>query len=86
MMHYFLGMEVWKNADGISMGQGNYAVEILKRFGMMDGKAMTTPMALKLKLLSDVSSETVDATMYRQMICSLMCLTNTRPDTCFAVN
>ena len=20
MMHYFLGMEVWKNADGISLG------------------------------------------------------------------
>ena len=33
MMHYFLGMDVWKNADGISMGQGKYAVEILKRFG-----------------------------------------------------
>ena len=22
MMHYFLGMEVWQNADGISLGQG----------------------------------------------------------------
>ena len=33
MMHYFLGMDVWKNADGISLGQGKYAVEILKRFG-----------------------------------------------------
>ena len=36
MMHYFLVMEVWKNVDGISLGQGKYAVEILKRFGMMD--------------------------------------------------
>ena len=25
MMHYFLGMEVWHNADGISLGQGKYA-------------------------------------------------------------
>ena len=25
MMHYFLGLEVWKNADGISLGQGKYA-------------------------------------------------------------
>ena len=53
MMHYFLGMEVWKNADGISLGQGKYAVEILKMFKMMDCKAMTTHMALNLKLLSD---------------------------------
>ena len=41
MMHYFLGMEVWQNADGISLGQGKYIVEILKRFGMMDCKDMT---------------------------------------------
>ena len=33
MMHYFLGMEVWQNADGISLGQGKYTIEILKRFG-----------------------------------------------------
>ena len=53
---------------------------------MMDCKAMTTPMESNLKLLSDSSSETVDATMYRQMIGSLMYLTNTRPDICFAMN
>ena len=72
MMHYFLGMEVWQNADGISLGQGKYVVEILKRFQMMDYTAMATHMALNLKLLSDASSEMVDAMMYRQMIGSLM--------------
>ena len=79
MMHYFLGMEVWKNEYGISLGQGKYVVEILKRFGMMDCKAMTTPMASNLKLLSVASSESVDAMMYHQKIGSLMYLTNTRP-------
>ena len=49
MMHYLLGIEVWKNADAISLGQGKYAVEILKRFRMMDCKAMTTPMELNLR-------------------------------------
>ena len=29
MMNYFLGMEVWQSADGIFLGQGNYALEIL---------------------------------------------------------
>ena len=53
---------------------------------MMDCKIMITPMASNLKLLSDASSNSVDATMYRQMIGSLMFLTNTRPDICFAVN
>ena len=53
---------------------------------MMDYKAMATPMESNLKLLSDSSSETVDATMYHQMIGSLMYLMNMRPDICFAMN
>ena len=53
---------------------------------MLDCKVTTTHMAFNLKLLCDASSESVDATMYRQMIGSLMYLTNTRPDICFAVN
>ena len=85
-MHYFLGMEVWQSANGIFLSQGKYAVEILNRFGMLDCKSMATPMASKLKLLSDASSELIDATMYHQMIGSLMYLTNTRPDICFNVN
>ena len=64
MMHYFLGMEVWKNTYGISLGQGKYAMEILNRFGMMDCKSMTTPMASNLNLLSNASSYLVDARMY----------------------
>ena len=86
MMHYFLGVEVWRNADGIILGQGKYVVEFLKRFRMMDCKAITTPMASNLKLFSDASLEAVDAMMYHQMIGSLMYPTNTRPDICFVVN
>ena len=86
MMHYFLGMEVWETTDGIFLGQGKHAVEILKRFGMMDCKSMTTPIASNMKLLCDASSESIDTTMYCQMIGSLMYLTNTRPDIRLAVN
>ena len=43
-------------------------------------------MALNLNLLSDASSKAVDATMYHQMIGSLMYLTKTRPNFCFVVN
>ena len=51
---------------------------------MMD--CMSTPMASNLKLLSDASSKSINAMMYRQMICSLMYLMDTIPDICFAVN
>ena len=53
---------------------------------MMEYKAMATPMASKLKLLSDASSEMVDATMYHQMIGSLMYLMNMRPNILFYVD
>ena len=53
---------------------------------MGDCKEMSTPMELNLKLLSDASSESVDAMKYRQMIYSLVYLTNTRLDIFFAVN
>ena len=52
---------------------------------MMDYKAMTTPMKLNLKLLSDASSKTVDAMMYHQMIGLLMYLMKLRPYIFFAV-
>jgi hypothetical protein len=46
---------------------------------------MNTPMETKLKLLVDTSSELIDATLYTQIIGSLMYLTNTRPDIFFVV-
>ena len=47
---------------------------------------MATPMDSNLKMLVDDSSELVDVTHYRQIIGSLMYLSNTRPTICFAVN
>ena len=64
MMHYFIGMEAWKNMDGIFLEKGKYAVEILKRFEMMEWKTMTIPMASNLMILSDASSEMDDSMMY----------------------
>jgi hypothetical protein len=86
LMHYYLGLEVWQSPEKIFLNQGKYAIEILKRFDMLEYKSMNTPMETKLKLLVDTSSELVDATLYRQIIGSLMYLTNNRPDICFVVN
>jgi hypothetical protein len=52
MMHYFLGLEVWQHTGEISLGHGKYAVDIMKRFGMVDCKPMSTPMITNLKKLN----------------------------------
>jgi hypothetical protein len=86
LMNYFLGLEVWQSPERIFLNQGKYAVEILKRFDMLECKSMNTPMETKLNLLVDTSSELIDATLYRQIIGSPMYLMNTRPHICFVMN
>jgi hypothetical protein len=86
LMHYFLGLEIWKQKGEAFLGQGKYTIEILKRFGMEDCKPMATPMITNLKKLNSSELERVNPTIYKQLIGCLMYLTNTRPDICFAVN
>ena len=52
----------------------------------MKCKSMYTPMETMLKLQVDTSLELVDATLYNQIIGSVMYLTNTRLDICFALS
>ena len=68
LVHYFLGLEVWKNSERIFLNQGKYAVEILKRFDMLEYKAMATPMDAHLKLLANDLSELVDVILYRSLV------------------
>ena len=86
LMHYFVCLEVWQRPEGIFLNQGNYVVEILKIFDILECKSMATPMDTHLKLLSDESSKLMDVTQYRHIIGSLMYLTNTRQDICFVLS
>lgn len=53
---------------------------------MEDGMPMSTLMITNLKKLSDFKGESVDPTLYRQLIGSLMYQVNIRPDICFGMN
>ena len=53
---------------------------------MLDCKEIKTPMVTKMKLLNDDSLERVDVTLYRNIIGSLMYLTNKRSKIFFIVN
>jgi hypothetical protein len=87
LMHYFLGLEVWQRQGEIFLAQGKYTMDVLKRFGMMDCKFMSTPMVTNLRKLHDsnTGSDLVDPTMYRQLIGSLMYMIHTRPDICYVL-
>jgi len=88
MMHYFLGLEVWKKPSEIFYSQGKYVVKILERFGMVECKFMTTLMELNFKKLcgSAFGLELGNASDYHQLIGALMFLVNSRPEICLAFN
>jgi hypothetical protein len=82
---YFLGFQVQQTSKGIYVSQLKYAQALVKRFGM-DGKSHArTPMSTSVKLHSDMAGKSVDQTMYRSMIGSLLYLTASRPDLAFSV-
>nr|GEV95347.1 hypothetical protein [Tanacetum cinerariifolium]GEW07986.1 hypothetical protein [Tanacetum cinerariifolium] len=59
--------------------------EILRKFGMTDGKSASTPIDTEKPLLKDPDGEDVDMHTYRSMIGSLMYLTLSRLDIMFTV-
>jgi hypothetical protein len=67
------------------MSQAKYTWDILKKFIILSCKP-TTPLEVGLKLYGHDDSKSVDVTLYRQLVGSLIYLTTTRPDISFAVS
>nr|GEY61115.1 hypothetical protein [Tanacetum cinerariifolium] len=81
----FLGLQVKQKKDGTFISQDKYVAEILRKFGLTDGKSASTPIDTEKPLIKDPDGEDVDVYTYRLMIGSLMYLTSSRPDIMFAV-
>nr|GEY01136.1 copia protein [Tanacetum cinerariifolium] len=74
-----------KNQNRIFISQDKYVAEILRKFGLTNGKLASTPIDTEKPLLKDHDGEDVDVHTYRSMISSLMYLTSLRPDIMFKV-
>ena len=87
-LHYFLGIEVKKNSDGLVLSQGKYAEDIIKRAGMNHNKSVSTPLSAvdKLNATEGEKLGPEDSTRYRSIVGALQYLTLTQPDISFAVN
>ncbi|XP_058733154.1 uncharacterized mitochondrial protein AtMg00810-like [Vicia villosa] len=82
---YFLGLQIKQMEDSIFLSQSKYAKNIIKNFGMDNASHKRTPAPTHLKLSKDESGTSVDQSLYRSMIGSLLYLTASRPDIAFAV-
>lgn len=84
-MKYFLGVEIQQSSEGIHMCQRKYAQEVLDRFGMKNCNSVKNPIVPGTKLTKECGGADVDATLFKQMVGSLMYLTATRPDMMYVV-
>eukprot|EP00253_Pinus_taeda_P021633 PITA_21633 len=86
ILHYCLGLEVCRDTGQTFLTQGKYARNLLEKFGMDQCRSTVTPLQQNLTLCSDDGTKEVDATMYRQLVSSLIYLTTTRLDLAYSVS
>ncbi|GKF80108.1 retrovirus-related pol polyprotein from transposon TNT 1-94, partial [Tanacetum coccineum] len=67
-MSFFLGLQISQSPRGIFINQSNYALEIIKKYGMLTSDPVDTPMVDKSKLDEDLQGKPVDPTHYCRMI------------------
>jgi hypothetical protein len=59
-LSYFLGLQIKQLKNSTFVSQGKYIREMLKKFGMKDAKAISTPIGTNGNLDSDASGNMVD--------------------------
>nr|GEU93529.1 putative ribonuclease H-like domain-containing protein [Tanacetum cinerariifolium] len=64
-LNFFLGLQVKQKPYGIFISQDKYVAEILRKFGLIDGKSAGTPIDTEKPLLKDPDGEDVDVHTYR---------------------
>uniref|UniRef100_A0A2N9HTG2 CCHC-type domain-containing protein n=1 Tax=Fagus sylvatica TaxID=28930 RepID=A0A2N9HTG2_FAGSY len=85
-LSYFLGLEVSSDSTGYYLSQAKYASDLLSRTGLTDTKVVSTPLEMNARLTPLDGTPLNDATLYRQLVGSLVYLTVTRPDIAHAVH
>ena len=71
--------------ERIFLSQSKYACDIIHRFHMEDCKLAPSPFQSGVKLSATCTSPKVDATLYHQLVGSILYLNHSHPDLSFAI-
>ncbi|KAK6143263.1 hypothetical protein DH2020_023611 [Rehmannia glutinosa] len=77
---FLFQLQIKQCQEGIYISQSKYTKELLKKFGIEEGRTVSTPMVTNVKIDKDEKDKSVDESKYRGMIGSLLYLTASRPD------
>lgn len=84
-LHYFLGIQINRSNNSLTLNQQGYIRDILERTHMSDSTPLSTPANAPSKLTS-TGDPFSDPKLYRQVVGALQYTTITRPDITDAVN
>lgn len=84
-LHHFLGVKISRTANSFILDQSLYISELLRKHGMLQSNAVSTPMTTGFDY--SVDSPSADITEYRQIVGGLLylCVTS-RPDISYSVS
>ena len=82
---HFLGLQIRQQDLGIFLSQSKYAKNLVKKFGLESASSIRTPISPNVKLTVDLLGKSVDSSLYKSIIGSLLYLTVSRPDISYSI-
>ena len=82
---HFLGLQICQQNLSIFLSQFKYTKNLVKKFGLESASSVRTPISPNVKLTIDLLGKSVNSSLYRGMIGSLLYLTTSIPDISYSV-
>ena len=82
---HFLRLQIHQQDSSIFLSQSKYAKNLAKKFGLESASSVKTPMSPNVKLTVDLLGKSVDSSLYRSMIGSILYIIASRPDISYSV-
>ncbi|XP_028060142.1 uncharacterized protein LOC114263745 [Camellia sinensis] len=86
LLSYFLDLEISHDPSGYFLSQAKYTSDLLARAALTDCKTTSTPVDPQTRLTPLDGHQLSDATLYPQLVGSLVYVTVTRPAITYAVH